>query len=71
MSIDFKETVITFLETTYIPARVISEKTGVPIATINSIRYRYTTNPGVDHIQKLYDFFTQNPQPAVRKAGGT
>lgn len=38
----------------------VAERAGIPYRTLQKIGQRLIQNPGVDHVQKLHDFFRNN-----------
>lgn len=38
---------------------VISEKTGIPYKTLVKVAQSETKNPGIDSVQRLYDYFRE------------
>ncbi len=47
---------------------VVSVGSGVPISTLRKIAQRHIANPGVEHCQKLYDYFKRTEQSVGARA---
>lgn len=43
----------------------IAEKTGVPYSTLTKIAQGHTENPGVQHVQKLANYFREQDEAGV------
>jgi hypothetical protein len=48
----------------------VARCTGVPYDTLKKIAKRRTPNPGVQHVQRIADFFMAREPRAVEPAGG-
>jgi len=47
--------------------KIIAAKTGVPYSTLAKISQGVVANPGVRHVQSLFDFFSEEDR--CKKAG--
>jgi hypothetical protein len=72
MLIDIHAFVLARLSARSVPWTDVSRKTGIPYETLKKIASRRTPNPGVQHVQRLAEFFQQLEQaaaPAVAAEG--
>lgn len=57
--IEIKKTVLNRLEESKPNWEAISKESGVPFHTLKKIGSGVTKNPGIDHIERLYNFFNK------------
>jgi|TARA_R100001530_G_scaffold3596_4_gene5273 predicted transcriptional regulator len=57
-----KETVLKHIKENRGRLRFVAKQSGVPYHTLIKISSGHTKNPGIDHIQRLYDFFMRIPE---------
>lgn len=58
---NLKQFVLARLEQSIGDLSQIAEKTSIPYPTLLKIHQRVIKNPGVDHMQTLYNFFKSYP----------
>lgn len=66
--IEIKQKVMDGLKANSDKWQIISDETGISIHTLIKIGNGKTKNPGIDHMEKLYNFFNKGSNDDSRQA---